>query len=233
MKERSKMLDANPEIKSSMKEECDNVILLLSDFTLGQRQSEDASITFYVAGYISRALIKNNKCKDCHLQFSDNGESLTVNLLQGRESEKAIQEGKSFIDAISRGGLIKPSHLVYITCLHAAELFIFMKKDECLRKVLLASKNARALFQEVFLAKLSETDNTNTILVSTCFLRHAFKSHARFISGVMFNLFASNMAKEYNNEIHKRRKRDGAPEDAEKRDRCSMKAKKQKSESDK
>ena len=29
----------------------------------------------------------------------------------------------------------------------------------------------------------------------------------------MFNLFDSNMTKEYNNKIHKKRKQDGAPED--------------------
>ena len=216
-----------------MKEECDTVILLLSDFQLCQRQSEDASITFYVAGYISREMIKKSKCKDCHPLFSENGESLAVDVVNDLECEAEIKAGNSFIDAISRGGLIKPSNLVFITCLHASELFIFMKKDDCMRKVLLASKNARALFQEVFLAKLGEADATNAILSSICASKHKFRCHAKFIAGVMFNFFASNMAKEYNNEIHKGRKRDGASVDSEKRDQCCMKAKKLKSISDK
>ena len=104
-----------------------------------------------------------------------------------------------------------------------------MKKDEQLKKFLVTSRNARLLFRETFLAKLEEKNTTNSILVTTCGMKHEFKTHVRHIAGVMFNLFAKNMVSEYNDEIHKQRKRAGASLENEKRDATCVKAKKLKS----
>ena len=42
------------------------------------RHHNDVSITYYVAGYISRGITKKTKCKDCKSLFSDCGLPLSV-----------------------------------------------------------------------------------------------------------------------------------------------------------
>ena len=49
-------------------------------------------------------------------------------------TENELLAGKAFIDAISRGGLIKPSDLVHVVCMHASDLFRFIRNDESLKK---------------------------------------------------------------------------------------------------
>ena len=103
-----------------------------------------------------------------------------------------------------------------------------MKKEASIQKLLLSSRNARLLFIETFIAKLQERNATKAILETICNSNHNFKAHIKHIAGAMFNLFAKNMVSEFNDEIHKQRKRAGSPEN-EKRDFSCMKAKKLKS----
>ena len=216
----------NDEESVETKRECEEVLEMLCDFRFASGDSDNAPITYYIAGYISRGLIKKTKCVDCQQLFSDNGEQLIVTIAEEVATAKELEAGKSFLDAINRGGLIKPSHLVFVTCLHATELFKFMQKDGNLKKRLLTSRNARQLFQETLLGKLEEDSATNSILITACRMKHHFKSHAKHIGGVMFNLFAKNMASELNDAIHKQRKREGPSPENEKRDSSCMKAKK-------
>ena len=92
--------------------------------------------------------------------MSENGEPLTVNYVDNTRTSKELEEGKSFLDAINRGGLIKPSNLLFVTCLHAAELFKYMRSKDGLRKTFLSSKNSRLLFQGIFLEKLEDENAT-------------------------------------------------------------------------
>ena len=50
---------------------------LLSHFRFS-RHHKNVSITYYVAGYISRGITKKTKCKDCKSLFSDRGSPLTM-----------------------------------------------------------------------------------------------------------------------------------------------------------
>ncbi len=205
---------------------------LLSHFRFS-RNHNDVSITYYVAGYISRGITKKTKCKDCRSLFSDGGSPLTVQWNDVGATEEELEEGKSFLSAINRGGLIKPSDILYITCLHAAELYRFIKDDYLLRKKLIGSRNSRSLFVEVFIRKLDEFDHTKKILSAQCQSKHDFRTHVRHVTTVMFNLFAKNLAAELNNVIHQSRKRKGVDEESVegKRDMSNMKSKKLKSSS--
>ena len=179
--------------------------------------------TYYVAGYVCRGLITNVKCKDCRTLFS-NGEVLPVQMedFTGATAME-LRMGNAFIDAINRGGLVKPSDLAYISCLHAAELYSYIIEHPVLQNELISSKNSRALFVAVFLQKLDECENTKAILQVKCKCMHTFDEHCRQLATVLFNLFAKNLATEYNNVIHQERKRAVVND---KRDLMNMKVKK-------
>ena len=207
---------------------CDNVptshfIESLGNFRFS-RHHNDIEITYYVAGYVSRGLTKKVKCQDCRSLFS-NGESISVETESFGASAHELAIGRAFIDAISRGGLIKPSNLIYITCLHAAELYSYIKNHPLLLKDLMAFKNSRALFVESYICKLDEFFYTRKILETACITGHSFKHHSRHLATVMFNLFAKNLTSEYNDIIHRERKRTGTVEN-DKRDMSHVKKQK-------
>ena len=143
----------------------------------------------------------------------------------------ALQEGADFLDAINRGGLIKPSHLLFITCIHISDLLQYVRRKPQLLQYLYSCGDSRAVFTESFLYKLQDSDETISLLKATCDKGHDFKEFIRKIASSMFNMVAKNIVQEINNEIHTSRKRTSKEEDGEiKRDSTSMKAKKYKSE---
>ena len=119
-----------------------------------------------------------------------------------------LEIGRAFLAAINRGGLIKPSDICYITCLHTADLYEYIRDDSILMKELLSSRNPRALFFELFLGKLKSFEKSKSILLSECTnSKHKFESNVRKLATVTFNMFAKNLAAEYNNTKHKGTKR--------------------------
>ena len=67
----------------------------------------DVAATYYVSRYISRQLLKSTSCASCKNMFLDNQEDLPLNEDEAVSSSDAIEieEGKSFIEAITGGGL--------------------------------------------------------------------------------------------------------------------------------
>ena len=108
-------------------------------------------------------------------------------------SDDELLAGKAFIDAISRGGLIKPSDLLHVVCMHASDLYQYISGDESLKKELFSAVNSRALFVEVFHAKMEEQEATNSILEIQCKLKHSFTKYTWHISVAMFNMFAKKL----------------------------------------
>ena len=146
--------------------------------------------------------------------------------------DDALQEGADFLDAINRGGLIKSSHLVFVTCIHISDLLQYIRQQPKLLEYLYSCGDSRAVFTESFLYKLQDSDETVSLLKATCSKGHDFKDFIRKVASSMFNMVAKNMVQEINNEIHASRKRASKEEGEEtKRDATSMKAKKYKSQS--
>ena len=74
---------------------------------------------------------------------------------------------------------------------------------------------------------MEEQETTNALLEINCKAEHCFEAHIRRIAGAMFNIFAKNITAELNSKIHEKRKRSaGKEEEADKRDKASVRAKK-------
>ena len=108
-------------------------------------------------------------------------------------TDAQLKEDREFVEAVSRGGLIKPSDLVHVVCMHASDLCIYIKRDDKLKKQLLEAVNSRKLFVEVLLTKMEEQETTNALLEINCKAEHCFEAHIRRIAGAMFNIFAKNI----------------------------------------
>ena len=132
---------------SNVIQESINLNEMLNDFRFSKHHS-DVAITYYVAGYVCRGLTRQEKCADCRTLFS-NGEPLEINIDFNGPTSSELEIGRAFLAAINRGGLIKPSDICYITCLHTADLYEYISDGLILMKELLSSRHPRALFVEV------------------------------------------------------------------------------------
>ena len=218
---------------------------MITSFNFSGLKMYDKPITYYVAGYIARRLIKMTNCENCHNLFSDKKEPISVEVDTTDASAEQLKAGNEFVDEISRGGLIKPSQLLNVVAAHANELWRYIKNNNDVLTTLISSANSRAVFTKTFISKLKERSTTKSIVEAKCKSDHSFSDYVPIVSNVMFNIFAKNFAAEANSAIHKERKRnktkdkkdndkgnssniddDEKPSKKLKRDPCSMKQKK-------
>ena len=170
---------------------------LLADFSFVKPRSE-IPITYYASGYLSRRLIKSTECKECHSSFTDEFQPMEYIEVD----QESLEEGEKYLNSINRGGLIKPSNVLFVTCMHASDLIEFIRHKPNLLAHLYKSIDARAVFVQAFITKLKGNDQTEAILKSSCSKGHLFKGNIRLIASCMFNMFAKNIIAEQNNKIH-------------------------------
>ena len=100
-------------------------------------------ITYYASGYLSKRLIKTTECKECHFTFTD--QFLPMGDIE--VDQESLAEGRNYLHSINRGGLIKPSNILFVTCMHASDLIDFICQDPTLLSQLFASIDSRACFR--------------------------------------------------------------------------------------
>ena len=78
----------------------------------------DRNVVYYVAGFIARSVKKSIKCKDCANVLGNNAEIRMV--LDGT----ATVDCQYSLDLVNRGGLVKPSDIVFAVCCVAWEAYV-------------------------------------------------------------------------------------------------------------
>ena len=92
---------------------------------------------------------KGISCHSCSQIVSPGKMPLEINFEMINEPNAR----EEFMRLINRGGLIKPSDLLYVACSHIYTLFNFIKHDNVIKKVLLSTVNPRSVFVECFFSK--------------------------------------------------------------------------------
>ena len=136
--------------------------------------------------------------------LSCNNESLTI------ENEDAVEpEEQKYVSLCNRWGLIKPSDIVFISCLHAWSLYSFLLNDTELMRMLLSSNNPRAVFVQVFIHELIQSRYAEALLNETCQLGCAFQDKLEQIALATFNIKAKNYASAGRDNLRAKQKRHG------------------------
>lgn len=183
----------------------------LDSFSFETDPSENFSnkaIIFYIAGYVAHCILNQSQCTSCNDTISQGKAQLQ---LEFDEDDPTIAERKAkeeLIEAVNRGGLIKPSDFIYISSIHAFALFSYIIGNSCLRKSLLDKKNSRSIFIEVFKQKLKENDSTAPLLDVKCAKDHLLEKCVSRIAFTAFNVGSKNFISELNDRIHESRKRE-------------------------
>ena len=123
----------------------------------------DAGIMYYVAGFISKIMKKAVTCIACGDIVGENS-ALEINI------EGIIPENcQLFVDEINRGGLVKPSDLVYAICT-AWNTFLIIQIS------FLSSKAHRSVFLNIVQRQAIESSKYVDILDTICLKNDRFGS---------------------------------------------------------
>ena len=163
--------------------------------------SEDQSLIYDAAGSISRAILKKTKCEMCtELLSAGKMEVQSINF-------DCIDARQEFIADVSRGGLLKPSDVVYITCMHAFVISKSIKNNYDAFNFLLDTSKPRYVFTKYFLNLIDESNCLTPITNSTSRSGHNFALYVPKVSDILFNVMAKNYVSEMNSSIHAGKKR--------------------------
>jgi hypothetical protein len=172
---------------------------------------EDKNIVFYISGYIAKSQSSGEKCLNCRKMLSsgcdvdivfENDENSDPN--KGNKKENQLKE--KFIQQVDRGGLEKPSDLLFTLCLYVWNFYNKINSDEDLRDRFFSFKNTRKTFSAAFMKSCSQDPVANVILHQKCTGGHSFAQKCDIIVKQLFNFFAKNFCNDMNSRCHERKK---------------------------
>ena len=157
--------------------------------------ASDANIIFYVSGYIARSIIRTTKCDHCR-------ESLvTTDQLDTIEIDERLQySAATFLDAINRGGLSRPTDFTFQLAMHCWRVFEEIKATSQLLTQLLSSASQRTLFCKVMdRASCMQTFGQQPIDSNICINGHDLNA---LVVQRFFNCVAKNLVKDMTNKAN-------------------------------
>jgi hypothetical protein len=221
---REAFADCSETEKDKIASEASGVLSSLQSDSLSSNfefETGEQGIIFFVAGYIARSLLRLSKCEGCKILLKKNDEipevefedeeeySLSGSMCESRDQERKARE--SYMNMINRGGLVTPSDLVNVTCLHALQLKALIFDGGDVQKLFLQSGSPKNVFVQCFIEMLQQ-EATEALLMHTCAENHKFEEFVPKIAARIFNIFSKNFVAELNDKIHLTRKRGGNKE---------------------
>ena len=154
--------------------------------------ASDASVIFYVSGYLARSIVRSTKCdycKDC---------LVTNEPLEDIELDSSLTySAASFLDQVNRGGLSRPTDYNFLLTVHCWQVFEEVKDNRDLLEQLLRAPCQRALFCKVMeRASCMQTIGHTPVESNFCVAGHNLNT---LISQRFFNRVAKNLVKEITN----------------------------------
>jgi len=125
---------------------------------------EDSCIVFYIAGCFAQSISKSLKCTSCASMIKEDGGisvSFEVNYSDVAEEKEARER---FLNEINRGGLVRPSELFFIACMHTWSFYYQVKEDNNARKFLLSRPEPRQVSVAAVTMELSSSGETESLL---------------------------------------------------------------------
>ena len=174
------------------------VEMLDFSFTVSLTTSTDEMIVFYTAGAVVRGLKSNLKCPSC-CDMLARGELIAMEDDETIENES---EREKLVDMVNRGGLHKPTDLMFMTCIHAWNLYKHMQNDEKIFKKMMTAKYAQGVFVSVFMHFITKSTCTQHIYRHKCAAGCPFSEKLKKIATATFNIKVKNFVKEENDKIH-------------------------------
>jgi len=151
--------------------------------------ANDANVIFYVAGYLARSVVRTTKCQNCKecLSTSDSLEPIDID-------NELDYSAATFLDAVNRGGLAKPTEYTFLLAVHCWRVFEEIKRLSELLKKIHDFLLQRTLFCKVMdRATCVQTYGYLPIDSNVCVSGHDLN---KFVVERFFNCAAKNLVRE-------------------------------------
>jgi hypothetical protein len=103
--------------------------------------ASDANIVYYVSGYIARSIVRTTKCDHCKDSL------VSTDPIGPIEIDDTLKySAATFMDAINRGGLSRPTDYNFLLTLHCWRVFEEIKSSAALKEQLFKTTSQRTLF---------------------------------------------------------------------------------------
>ena len=120
-----------------------------------EQTSDDVNIICYVAGACGRFTVNITKCEYCKeaLLSSEEIEPLRLEVCDGDHS--MLSKAATFLDSVNRGGLVKPTDVTFMLCIHCWRVFEELRNSSQLQLEFLRSANHLLVFKK-FVDKVTD-----------------------------------------------------------------------------
>ena len=199
-------------VAATVKKLYDCIDVSMSDVLQGSPEH----IIYYVCGALAHSVLRANKCSDCVPLISPGKQQLRredIELDESETDEDSEQEAslrEELVHSINRGGLLKPSDVLYVSCHHIWGFYKCIRKHSEWSKLLMESEHPLSVFISLVTEKLEDSENTDAIMRMECRSGHQFSSIIKKMTKKMFNTMCKNYVSEQNSKIHASRKRETA-----------------------
>ena len=162
----------------------------LQNMSVDDLSDSDAAVSYYVSGYIGRAISRRRHCLECKniLVLSNDDPELVGSI---------PDKYKTVLQVADRGGLSEPSELCFMVTTLAVQYFSAISANSDIMKKLMCCQNQR----EVFVNAVRQVAESSAILGGLLFVE-CDASHNNFdlITQTAFNCFAKNELKRMNSK---------------------------------
>jgi hypothetical protein len=181
------------------------ILALLSSESLSSdvKLNGEEGIIFYIAGYISCSVLKKTSCDTCSGLLVKSMDPPDIDVSDDEDS----LEKTEFLRAVDRGGLVTPSELVYVICVHALQLKEELFDGGEIQEMFLATGSPRSAFVSILRRKIDGTPEAEQLFNQKCDNDHTFLSFVPTIATQFFNCMSKNFVSTLNDRIHASRKR--------------------------
>ena len=172
----------------------------------------DTNILFYISGYVARSLRRMTKCQSCTEMIVADHNSPSIHFEdEDFLTDNNIIRKETFLEQINRGGLAKPTDLMYIAVVHTWNFYQAVTQNEGVKDGLFSCSNSKKTFSYLVKNHFLSSENTKTIVTQQCKSGHSFLKYIETIAMKVFNICSVNYINDFNNKIRESRKRTSAP----------------------
>lgn len=167
----------------------------------------EEGIVFFIAGYTSRGLLRATSCAGCVTMIRKEDSVPAIEFEEDDSSQEAKEMKEGYLKLIDRGGLVSPSDLVNVICVHVLQLKQLLFDGGDTQKMFLETGRPRDVFEKCFMDMMKKDPVTLSLLQQTCQEGHCFEHFVPKIVVKVFNIFSKNFVSVLNDKIHEARKR--------------------------
>ena len=189
------------EIEKNIISHSETVMDIISEDIDSDGTHMDNNIIFYVAGFVAKSLKKQLKCTECSNALGSN-EEISI-----PQTYNLPDDCDAFLNSINRGGLIKPSDIIFSLCIVSWKVYKLTMDNTDSKSYFLSCKSQRPVFVKCILIYIKDNESYDGILKATCILEHSFEEIVKGVAEKFFNVMAKNFVSEVNSITHSNRKR--------------------------